>query len=225
MRAALRGASARPWPRWTSTTCGSARRSPPGWWAARRRARAGGGRDRALPVGRFPGGRARRAAAGVVRGPRRVNAQVDRSRRRGFPRVRRIRRVRIVADIVEEAPAHGGLPISLCPRTGCDESTRPCVKCSARRSGHQGPARRFCDSDRGRHQPRPAPGAGLRERARRRAQRRTLDGLTPARGFLQSRVGSELRMKHTPQLDFATTTARAGDADLRAAARDRRSER
>jgi ribosome-binding factor A len=30
----------------------------------------------------------------------------------------------------------------------------------------------------------------------------SLEGLSSSRGFLQARVGSELRMKHTPQLDF-----------------------
>jgi ribosome-binding factor A len=30
----------------------------------------------------------------------------------------------------------------------------------------------------------------------------TLSGLTSSHGFLQSRVASELRLKHTPQLDF-----------------------
>lgn len=30
----------------------------------------------------------------------------------------------------------------------------------------------------------------------------SLEGLFSSRGFLQARVGSELRMKHTPQLDF-----------------------
>jgi ribosome-binding factor A len=35
------------------------------------------------------------------------------------------------------------------------------------------------------------------------AQRReSLEGLSSSRGFLQGRVGSELRMRHTPQLDF-----------------------
>jgi ribosome-binding factor A len=35
---------------------------------------------------------------------------------------------------------------------------------------------------------------------RRRAE--TLDGLVSSRGYLQRRVASELRLKHTPQLDF-----------------------
>jgi ribosome-binding factor A len=30
----------------------------------------------------------------------------------------------------------------------------------------------------------------------------TLDGLSASRGYLQGRVASELRLKHTPQLDF-----------------------
>jgi ribosome-binding factor A len=33
-------------------------------------------------------------------------------------------------------------------------------------------------------------------------RRDSLEGLSSSRGFLQARVGSELRMKHTPQLDF-----------------------
>jgi ribosome-binding factor A len=33
-------------------------------------------------------------------------------------------------------------------------------------------------------------------------QRRTLEALDSAHGFLQRRVGSELRMKNTPQLQF-----------------------
>jgi ribosome-binding factor A len=33
-------------------------------------------------------------------------------------------------------------------------------------------------------------------------RRDTLEGLSSSRGFLQARVGSELRMKHTPQLEF-----------------------
>jgi ribosome-binding factor A len=35
-----------------------------------------------------------------------------------------------------------------------------------------------------------------------RHRRDSLEGLSSSRGFLQARVGSELRMKHTPQLDF-----------------------
>ena len=35
-----------------------------------------------------------------------------------------------------------------------------------------------------------------------RKQQETLDGLTAARGVLQSRLGRELRMKRTPQLTF-----------------------
>lgn len=34
-------------------------------------------------------------------------------------------------------------------------------------------------------------------------RRRTLDGLRSAHGFLQRRVAGELRLKHTPTLDFA----------------------
>jgi ribosome-binding factor A len=34
-------------------------------------------------------------------------------------------------------------------------------------------------------------------------RRRTLDGLRSAHGFLQRRVAAELRLKHTPTLDFA----------------------
>jgi ribosome-binding factor A len=34
-------------------------------------------------------------------------------------------------------------------------------------------------------------------------RRRTLDGLQSAHGFLQRRIASELRLKHTPTLDFA----------------------
>jgi ribosome-binding factor A len=30
----------------------------------------------------------------------------------------------------------------------------------------------------------------------------SLEGLESARGYLQSRVGAELRLKHTPQIDF-----------------------
>ena len=33
-------------------------------------------------------------------------------------------------------------------------------------------------------------------------RRRTLDGLRSAHGFLQGRVAGELRLKHTPTLDF-----------------------
>jgi ribosome-binding factor A len=33
-------------------------------------------------------------------------------------------------------------------------------------------------------------------------QRRTLEGLTAARGFLQARINSELRLRRTPQLTF-----------------------
>ena len=33
-------------------------------------------------------------------------------------------------------------------------------------------------------------------------RRRTLDGLISAHGYLQRRVGSELRLKHTPALQF-----------------------
>ena len=33
-------------------------------------------------------------------------------------------------------------------------------------------------------------------------QRRTMQALDSAHGFLQRRVGSELRMKHTPQIQF-----------------------
>ena len=33
-------------------------------------------------------------------------------------------------------------------------------------------------------------------------QRRSLDALTSAHGFLQARVARELRIKHTPTLDF-----------------------
>jgi ribosome-binding factor A len=33
-------------------------------------------------------------------------------------------------------------------------------------------------------------------------RRDSLEGLSSSRGFLQARVGSELRMKHTPQLEF-----------------------
>ena len=33
-------------------------------------------------------------------------------------------------------------------------------------------------------------------------RRDSLEGLFSSRGFLQARVGSELRMKHTPQLEF-----------------------
>jgi ribosome-binding factor A len=40
----------------------------------------------------------------------------------------------------------------------------------------------------------------LGEPARRRA---TLDGLASAHGFLQRRVADELRLKHTPELDFS----------------------
>ena len=34
-------------------------------------------------------------------------------------------------------------------------------------------------------------------------KRRTLDGLRSAHGYLQGRVAGELRLKHTPALDFA----------------------
>jgi ribosome-binding factor A len=34
-------------------------------------------------------------------------------------------------------------------------------------------------------------------------RRRTLDGLRSAHGFLQRRVAEELRLKHTPTLEFA----------------------
>jgi ribosome-binding factor A len=34
-------------------------------------------------------------------------------------------------------------------------------------------------------------------------RRRTLDGLRSAHGFLQGRVAGELRLKHTPTLEFA----------------------
>jgi ribosome-binding factor A len=34
-------------------------------------------------------------------------------------------------------------------------------------------------------------------------RRRTLEGLQSAHGFLQRRIASELRLKHTPTLDFA----------------------
>jgi ribosome-binding factor A len=34
-------------------------------------------------------------------------------------------------------------------------------------------------------------------------RRRTLDGLRSAHGFLQRRVAGELRLKHTPTLEFA----------------------
>jgi ribosome-binding factor A len=34
-------------------------------------------------------------------------------------------------------------------------------------------------------------------------RRRTLDGLRSAHGFLQRRVAAELRLKHTPTLEFA----------------------
>jgi ribosome-binding factor A len=34
-------------------------------------------------------------------------------------------------------------------------------------------------------------------------RRRSLDGLRSAHGFLQRRVAEELRLKHTPTLDFA----------------------
>jgi ribosome-binding factor A len=34
-------------------------------------------------------------------------------------------------------------------------------------------------------------------------RRRSLDGLRSAHGYLQKRVASELRLKHTPTLDFA----------------------
>jgi ribosome-binding factor A len=34
-------------------------------------------------------------------------------------------------------------------------------------------------------------------------RRRSLDGLRSAHGFLQRRVADELRLKHTPTLDFA----------------------
>lgn len=34
-------------------------------------------------------------------------------------------------------------------------------------------------------------------------RRRSLDGLRSAHGFLQKRVADELRLKHTPTLDFA----------------------
>ena len=34
-------------------------------------------------------------------------------------------------------------------------------------------------------------------------RRRSLDGLRSAHGFLQRRVATELRIKHTPTLDFA----------------------
>src|SRR3954470_5439640 len=44
-----------------------------------------------------------------------------------------------------------------------------------------------------------------------RAQRLTLEGLRSAHGFLQRRVAAELRLKHTPTLDFVydDTAARA----------------
>lgn len=35
-----------------------------------------------------------------------------------------------------------------------------------------------------------------------RRRQDTLAGLTSARGYLQSKVAAELRLKHTPQLDF-----------------------
>jgi ribosome-binding factor A len=35
-----------------------------------------------------------------------------------------------------------------------------------------------------------------------RRRMETLDGLASSRGYLQRRVASELRLKHTPQLDF-----------------------
>jgi len=35
-----------------------------------------------------------------------------------------------------------------------------------------------------------------------RTRRRSLDGLTSAHGYLQKRVAGELRLKHTPTLDF-----------------------
>ena len=35
-----------------------------------------------------------------------------------------------------------------------------------------------------------------------RSARDSLEGLSSSRGYLQARVGSELRLKHTPQLDF-----------------------
>jgi ribosome-binding factor A len=34
-------------------------------------------------------------------------------------------------------------------------------------------------------------------------RRRTLDGLQSAHGFLQRRIASELKLKHTPTLEFA----------------------
>jgi ribosome-binding factor A len=34
-------------------------------------------------------------------------------------------------------------------------------------------------------------------------RRRTLEGLQSAHGFLQRRIAAELRLKHTPTLDFA----------------------
>jgi ribosome-binding factor A len=34
-------------------------------------------------------------------------------------------------------------------------------------------------------------------------RRRSMDGLRSARGYLQKRVAGELRLKHTPELDFA----------------------
>ena len=40
--------------------------------------------------------------------------------------------------------------------------------------------------------------------------RRSLDGLNSAHGFLQGRVARELRIKHTPTLDFVIDDAEAG---------------
>ena len=36
-----------------------------------------------------------------------------------------------------------------------------------------------------------------------KVRRRSMDGLTSAHGYLQKRVAGELRLKHTPTLDFA----------------------
>ncbi len=46
---------------------------------------------------------------------------------------------------------------------------------------------------------------------RRREREASLDGLRSAHGFLQRRVSSELRLKHTPELEFVLdqTTDRA----------------
>ena len=144
-----------------------ARRRPRG--AHGRRARARRGRDRALSARRFPDGVRVERRLRVVRGPRRLSAQLA---QRAVARARfaGMRRTSLYSRTVR----HGGQPDhSPCPKTGCAESTKRCAR--SERGDHQraeGPASRFRDRHGRRHQPGSAPRARLRERARRRAAAR-----------------------------------------------------